>query len=122
MERLKKSLHALNKKTPEEKPQNKKDALNFNGILKRARKKHNFKIIAPLTLQVSDGDTQQIEETNIAIQDCFLEKINKTKSNKKLEAVHLEILNSIDFIENTEHYNVLAQHLYDRWLVINNKH
>lgn len=111
MERLKRSLHTFKKSSKEEKQ-------NFTSILKLARKKHNFKIAGQLTLNVSETDIQQIQETNTVIQNYFLKRIYKTRSLEKLQELHLEILNKIDFFDNTHEYELLAHHIYDKHLLL----
>ena len=60
---------------------------------------------------IKNSSPQKIKEANRAIQRHFLKKIDKATSQEELVSLHREILEKIDFIENTHEYELLGQSL-----------
>ncbi len=110
MERFKKSLPLISKKATSNNSTN-----DLDHTLALARKNHDFSIIAQLPCIIKNGSPQKIKKTNKAIRRHFLKRIDKATSQEKLMALHREILEKIDFIENTHEYELLGQSLYNKW-------
>lgn len=93
-----------------------KNVESFDGTLRAAKQNHNFKAVAQLktAAQPTLEEKKKIKKTNIAIQRYFLKKINAAKSLNQLNNLHKEILEKIDFFENTQEYTVLSTMLYDK--------